>query len=55
MIITPITHLLSYANGKNKELRNDVWLLSGELLGAISQIQVNSKTWNRKSQEKENT
>ena len=54
-IKTPITHLLSYANGKNKELRNDVWLLSGELLGAISQIQVNSKTWNRKSQEKENT
>ena len=54
-IKTPATHLLSFVNGKNKELRNDVWLLSGELLGAISQIQVNAKTWNRKSQDKENT
>ncbi len=53
-IKTPATHLLSFSNGKNKELRNDVWLLSGDLLGAVSQIQVNAKTWNRKSQEKEN-
>jgi len=53
-IKTPTTHLLSFVNGKNKELRNDVWLLSGELLGAVSQIQVNAKTWNRKSQDKEN-
>lgn len=53
-IKTPITHLLSFVNGKNKELRNDVWLLSGELLGAVSQIQVNAITWNRNSQEKEN-
>ncbi len=54
-IKTPSTHLLSFVNGKNKEIRNDVWLLSGELLGAVSQIQVNSKTWNKKSQDKENS
>jgi hypothetical protein len=53
-IKTPTTHLLSYKNDKHKEIRNDVWLLSGELLGAVSQIQVNSITWNRKSQDKEN-
>jgi len=53
-IKTPIAHLLSYKNDKHKEIRNGVWLLSGELLGAVSQIQVNSKTWNRKSQDKEN-
>jgi hypothetical protein len=51
-IKTQIPQLLSFVNGKNKELRNDVWLLSGELFGAVSQIQVNAKTWNRNSQEK---
>ena len=54
-IKTPMTHLLSFNNGKNKEIRNDVWLLSGELLGAVSQVQVNARTWNRKSQDKENS
>ena len=48
------TNLLSIKKGQNVEVRNDVWLLSGELLGSVSQIQVNSKTWNRTSQEKKN-
>lgn len=57
-IKTPATFLLSY--NKNSEprkadnIRNDVWLLSSVLLGAISQIQVNCRTWNIDSQRAEN-
>jgi len=54
-IKTPATNLLSYdKKGNGREIRNDTWLLSSDLLGAVSQIQVNSKTWNWKSQDKEN-
>lgn len=53
-IKTPSTNLLSFNKNKNKQLRNNVWLLSGELLGAVSQIQVNTKTWDRNSQSKDN-
>jgi len=56
-IKTPATRLLSYNKAeprKVNKLRNDVWLLSSELLGAISQIQVNSRTWAIDSQKPEN-
>lgn len=56
-IKTPATKLLSYNKTeprKVKSLRNDVWLLSSDLLGAISQIQVNTRTWNIDSQKAEN-
>lgn len=56
-IKTPVTHLLSYKNSEPRkvdEIRNDVWLLSWELLGATSQIQVNCRTWQIDSQRGEN-
>lgn len=56
-IKTPATKLLSYTKSvprQVKNLRNDVWLLSSELLGAISQIQVNCRTWSIESQKAEN-
>lgn len=56
-IKTPATNLLSYDNKtprKVKNPRNDVWLLSSHLLGAISQIQVNARTWAIDSQRGEN-
>ena len=55
-IKTPATRLLSYTNrGQVTNLRNDVWLLSSALLGSISQIQVNCRTWSLDSQRSENT
>ncbi|HEY8782820.1 MAG TPA: Shedu immune nuclease family protein [Mucilaginibacter sp.] len=56
-IKTPATKLLSYLQSeprKVKNPRNDVWLLSSDLLGAISQIQVNARTWAIDSQRPEN-
>lgn len=56
-IKTPATKLLSYTNSKPRQVknpRNDVWLLSSDLLGAISQIQVNCRTWSIDSQRSEN-
>jgi Domain of unknown function (DUF4263) len=56
-IKTPVTKLLSYDKSeprKVKNPRNDVWLLSSDLLGAISQIQVNTRTWVIDSQKAEN-
>ncbi|MFP5082173.1 Shedu immune nuclease family protein, partial [Pedobacter sp. JCM 36344] len=56
-IKTPATPLLSYIQSlprRVKNPRNDVWLLSSELLGAISQIQVNCRTWSIDSQRSEN-
>jgi hypothetical protein len=56
-IKTPATKLLSYIKSdprRVKNLRNDVWLLSSDLLGAISQIQVNCRTWSIDSQRSEN-
>lgn len=53
-IKTPATKLLTYEKKQPKNIRNDVWLLSSHLLGAISQIQVNARTWNLDSQKPEN-
>lgn len=56
-IKTAATPLLSYEKNeptKPRKLRNDVWLLSHHLLGAISQIQVNARTWAIDSQRVEN-
>ena len=50
-IKTPKTQLLAYnKSSEHREIRNGVWMLSEELLGAVSQIQVNLNTWNRNSQ-----
>lgn len=57
-IKTPATKLLSYNKSEPRQVknpRNDVWLLSSDLLGAISQIQVNCRTWSIDSQRSENT
>jgi len=57
-IKTPATKLLSYTKSEPRQVknpRNDVWLLSSDLLGAISQIQVNCRTWSIDSQRSENT
>ncbi|MDD3479526.1 MAG: DUF4263 domain-containing protein [Paludibacteraceae bacterium] len=57
-IKTPATKLLSYTKTEPRQVenpRNDVWLLSSKLLGAISQIQVNCRTWSIDSQRSENT
>jgi hypothetical protein len=57
-IKTPATKLLSYNQKEPRQVknpRNDVWLLSSDLLGAISQIQVNCRTWSIDSQRSENT
>lgn len=57
-IKTPSTKLLSYTKTEPRQVkypRNDVWLLSSDLLGAISQIQVNCRTWSIDSQRSENT
>lgn len=56
-IKTPGTPLLTYdykTPRKVRNPRNDVWLLSSHLLGAISQIQVNARTWAIDSQRAEN-
>jgi predicted kinase len=56
-IKTPATKLLSYIKSEPRQVknpRNDVWLLSSELLGAISQIQVNCRSWSIDSQRSEN-
>lgn len=56
-IKTPATKLLSYVKTEPRQVknpRNDVWLLSSDLLGAISQIQVNCRTWSIDSQKGEN-
>jgi hypothetical protein len=57
-IKTPATKLLSYVASEPRQVknpRNDVWLLSSDLLGAISQIQVNCRTWSIDSQSSDNT
>lgn len=56
-IKTPATKLLSYKSSQPRQVknpRNDVWLLSSDFLGAISQIQVNCRTWSIDSQKPEN-
>jgi hypothetical protein len=57
-IKTPATKLLSYTKSEPRQVknpRNDVWLLSSDLLGAVSQIQVNCRTWSIDSQRSDNT
>jgi hypothetical protein len=56
-IKTPKTPLLSYSKSEPRQVknpRNDVWLMSSDLLGATSQIQVNCRTWSIDSQKAEN-
>lgn len=56
-IKTPKAPLLSYIKTEPRQVknpRNDVWLLSSDLLGAVSQIQVNCRTWSIDSQKAEN-
>ena len=51
----PNTPLISKdKKGNDKKYRNGAYLLSAHLLGGTSQLQVNCKTWNRKSVEPEN-
>jgi hypothetical protein len=40
--------------GENIQYRNGAYLLSSELLGGVSQIQINCRTWQRKSTDPEN-
>jgi hypothetical protein len=51
----PNTPILSVSkNDEEKKYRNGAYLLSSELIGSVSQVQVNCKTWLRKSVEPEN-
>ena len=55
-IKTPVTNILSAdSSGSHRSIRSDTWLLSSNLLGSISQLQVNTRTWSIKSQQKENS
>lgn len=45
----PGTKLLTYQNGKPKSYRNGACLIGSELAGAVSQMQVNCKTWQKSS------
>lgn len=54
-IKTPTTQLFSYkSTGDLNEYRNGVGLLSKEILGGVSQLQINCKTWAENSQMKLN-
>lgn len=54
-IKTPATQLFTYkGNGQLEENRNGACLLSRHLLGGVSQIQINSRTWTIDSQQKKN-
>lgn len=53
-IKTPHTPLLAKYNGKHKKYRNGAWQLSSQLLGGVSQIQINCKTWWKNSSTEEN-
>jgi len=54
-IKTPKTKLFSYKkNGELQENRNGACLLSSHVLGGVSQIQINCRTWNLNSQDKKN-
>ncbi len=51
----PITNLLTYtAENKPKQYRNGVYLLSRELTGAVSQLQVNCNSWQETSRNRKN-
>lgn len=53
-IKTPKTPLLAKFNGKHRKYRNGAWQLSSQLLGGVSQIQINCKTWWKNSSTEEN-
>ena len=56
-VLNMVLKILQYDKSeprKVKNPRNDVWLLSSDLLGAIAQIQVNTRTWAIDSQRAEN-
>lgn len=55
-IKTPKTELFSYANNRElRENRNGACLLSRHLLGGVSQVQINCRTWTEESQNKRNS
>ena len=54
-IKTPKTQLFTYkSNGQLEENRNGACLLSRHLVGGVSQIQINCRTWSIESQDKKN-
>lgn len=54
-IKTPATRLFTYkSTGNLNEYRNGVGLLSKEIIGGVSQLQINCKTWAENSQNKLN-
>lgn len=54
-IKTPSTRLFTYkSTGNLNEYRNGVGLLSKEIIGGVSQLQINCKTWAENSQKKLN-
>jgi hypothetical protein len=54
-IKTPKTPILAvFKEGKHKQYRNGAWQLSSNLVGAVSQMQINSKTWLKESYDVEN-
>jgi Shedu protein SduA, C-terminal len=51
----PVTKLLAVKKGgENVKYRNGAWLIGQHLIGGVTQIQANCKTWLRKSFEPEN-
>jgi len=46
--------LAKTAKGDNVRYRNGAWLLGSELLGGVSQLQINCKTWQKSAEELKN-
>lgn len=47
--------LATTKTGNSKRYRNGAWLLSSDLLGGVSQLQINCKTWQESSRSVQNT
>ncbi len=52
----PSSYLLAKKprNGENIKYRNGAWLLGSEVLGGVSQVQINCKSWQKRAEEFEN-
>lgn len=54
-IKTPTTPILAtFADKRHKQYRNGAWQLSSNFIGAISQMQINTKTWLKNSYDVDN-
>lgn len=53
-IKTPATNILATKKGEPHRYRNGAFLLSSDLLGGVSQMQINCKTWGKQSSSEEN-